>query len=1605
MSSSEVSALIARLSTFAPAMQLEDVLSNIRRPEAAGAAEAKKRCALVRWFDENLYEFLCDGLTDKPSCKAFVASSGVEPLAPGKWVIEEGERSRLLAAWQSDQSVWRLWNKNIGTYFATKTGTEVQLAAVYHLAAAPSPQEVIPLFQKWFDQANERFDMAQCNALLEMLRLQESWRGPTVSQLWLASHQYYSARMLFVDDYYKTGSYFQRPEVFRKFLSVLDRTISDSPWIFHLHATGGIGKTIFLRWLIARYLVPNKVLCARVDFDDFRLDEMVNFPLRMFRRMVEQLSQQPQGGALSSLLEKLRREELTTGWNPDVMAEILRQLQGSSMDARIVVMLDTLEGATLSAANWLERCVNSLREIHAVWPRLTLVLSGRYDIAAHSNALLPGEFLNYELPRFSEAEAHQYLENRGIPAGPVRNAIVARAEADEDPDDQSGPPDNKLAGRNPFKLAMFAELALNRAKLTVEEVMRFPRADIAYLIERVIKRIESQPVRWIIRYGTIVRHLTAEFAQAVLLPPLLKALRGQNVDQPEKGLEDEDKDVWQPDTKAADELEKDGVACVWDKLSLYARDRGWLSSVMVDRRTELRFHPEVINPMRELLREQGIFNELEQRSAEFFAQKAGKAGSGSEEEVAASVRSLCEAVFHWFQVNGTAAEPYWIEKVRQAERFGAAFAVAVATEITGREYAEAERVPYPRVSSPEILIRAHCEAADLLMQAAGLEFASRKNWADFSRHMELALQIAGDNAYLVVMVPPFLRTVYKACASTEAGQLVRVLREAIPFAKAPRDRFFLELQLGQELITQASSKASIHLREALRILPNAERTSISAAEVYLELAHYYEFQGIHTAVIEAHKSATQSAREGVRDRAQVLNREAGYALEVGDIATAENRLEEMRKIPVEAHPSAAALDVLEARVALANLDPFAAIKAATRGLERAVIERDRARCLDLEGEARALLFEFHAALDRWESASSKYDLAGVPAGSARSALLAVALKVKVMGNYRDAETHIASASALRGSRDIEIQTELGLARAFISYRTGRRDEAAKIIAGLSAREETPPRIRARVLIFALVFALRKAGTDLLEDIQETVSQIQPMSLRDSVLDWVEHSNAQVDAPGDFVRRLVGCFARPSFESSRGTQLLIQRADLYRLFGMAKEAEAELSRAAGVRLLRAWRLNLAWQRLGLRTQFVPLLRRFQTSEFMGTPLYDALQTAAASEALRDKNVSVARELFGDRFQDPAEEVQSVWQARRLDVLVELSTSPERKVLKKQAAERYRALRQTSPTAAPDRYAAFEQTSPIAAPDRYVVMISDADLPASLNTAASSLEVTIDRLFSSWLSFADELREVLRALNVQTAPIEPVGRLAALPWELAGASWRQSSKVPSPAYKTESPMRPAAIRLVVPAHGEEEVGFESGSGSRLEDVYYNLGLKPEISYSAGPNTLFKDLQSTPPPVLLHMVAAVREDSGGICLDFASTAHRAESFNIDSGLKELSITAFRLDRMLASLPNAPFVVLDIGRPYNLTEAVRMLLLRNLFATQLFELGHVRGILACGLANSGERLAISSLGVEPLIHDTVTAPFERLRSGPTGDLEYILPRLAAALWTNRPDDRLFKP
>jgi hypothetical protein len=345
-------------------------------------------------------------------------------------------------------------------------------------------------------------------------------------------------------------------------------------------------------------------------------------------------------------------------------------------------------------------------------------------------------------------------------------------------------------------------------------------------------------------------------------------------------------------------------------------------TVIVEGQPELHFEPEVINPTRKLLREQEIFAELQHRAKAFFEQKAL-----AEPQAEISVRHLREAIFHQFQADGTGARQFWIDHVgATADRFDPAAAVPVATEILGRDYAEAERIPRPEVSSAELLVSAHCEAAELLMQAAGLNFAEPVNRNEFNRHIEIALDIVGENPGLDGAIPRYLEQIFGAWQSGSPEKAATYLRAAIPSAKGARQTFALEFQLSSILLMFPAADTPVHLREALRLLPDAGRVGVTTTDLYLALSAHYTFQGAHTAVIEALSSAARNAQDP-RARARVIHHEAWYAISVGDGPTAAKRMIQMRRIPADTLPAASSLQILEGRLAIMDPDPFAGILA------------------------------------------------------------------------------------------------------------------------------------------------------------------------------------------------------------------------------------------------------------------------------------------------------------------------------------------------------------------------------------------------------------------------------------------------------------------------------------------------------------------------------------------------------------------------------------------------------------------------------------------------------------------------------------------------------
>ncbi|HEU4947166.1 MAG TPA: hypothetical protein VFT31_08440 [Kribbella sp.] len=104
---------------------------------------------------------------------------------------------------------------------------------------------------------------------------------------------------------------------------------------------------------------------------------------------------------------------------------------------------------------------------------------------------------------------------------------------------------------------------------------------------------------------------------------------------------------------------------------------------------------------------------------------------------------------------------------------------------------------------------------------------------------------------------------------------------------------------------------------------------------------------------------------------------------------------------------------------------------------------------------------------------------------------------------------------------------------------------------------------------------------------------------------------------------------------------------------------------------------------------------------------------------------------------------------------------------------------------------------------------------------------------------------------------------------------------------------------------------------------------------------------PCSVVHVQASLesRGDSASLSFDSGRTVRHSSEY----GLEVLTVTALHDLLMRLTTGLGPIVVLEAIAPDSRLEVVRQVLLRNLFATQLFELGYASAVLAVGPVPSG--------------------------------------------------------
>src|SRR5262249_33689315 len=153
----------------------------------------------------------------------------------------------------------------------------------------------------------------------------------------------------------------------------------------------------------------------------------------------------------------------------------------------------------------------------------------------------------------------------------------------------------------------FADLLGKADTFNREDLRRFPRLEINYLIERIIERIpdDQQPLRWALRYAVIPHDLTKDFLVKVLRPHLeaeISRSRHKPLDHPQEKLPEGSEFIkesrpWKEYTGAID-YDK-----LWDDLLRYQSPSGWITA----ERGIPKLQPDIVVPMRQLLQTQDIF--------------------------------------------------------------------------------------------------------------------------------------------------------------------------------------------------------------------------------------------------------------------------------------------------------------------------------------------------------------------------------------------------------------------------------------------------------------------------------------------------------------------------------------------------------------------------------------------------------------------------------------------------------------------------------------------------------------------------------------------------------------------------------------------------------------------------------------------------------------------------------------------------------------------------------------------------------------------------------------------------------------------------------------
>ena len=405
-------------------------------------------------------------------------------------------------------------------------------------------------------------------------------------------------RAQWADEYYGTALYFEREQTSGLLGDLLS---AEQHWILHIFAPGGTGKTMYIRHMIARRCVRARIPVAYVDFDYVLLPDMaVAQPWRMLVSLVDQINTQIEGRPFDELLATYARFQHPTDARdivrlraPVTVAhdeetrlrdDLIRRLAATLTDVRqgkpVVFIFDTLENLRQRRLD-LTATFLLLRDLRAACPALRVVLSGRYNLEQGEpdeddeqrvafRTFFGDQQRTILLEAFTADEARTYLTTyRKIADPALVAAMLLRARS---------APEDEASRINPFKLSLLADLVHYAPDVTAATILEYEAADTAYLIERVVDRIENRLVRFVLRYGVVPQYLTRDYLVKVLQPYLAAVADGRMT------LDDPQTDALHADVLQRGPFSLKGqfsatldIDALWAELTSFSSQHSWVS--------------------------------------------------------------------------------------------------------------------------------------------------------------------------------------------------------------------------------------------------------------------------------------------------------------------------------------------------------------------------------------------------------------------------------------------------------------------------------------------------------------------------------------------------------------------------------------------------------------------------------------------------------------------------------------------------------------------------------------------------------------------------------------------------------------------------------------------------------------------------------------------------------------------------------------------------------------------------------------------------------------------------------------------------------------------